>query len=99
MLVRLVRAWSGRVVCVVCLRSLSAWWVRPSFHLIPHLIKRGPAGGWVRVGVAGWNTCRCWSERPGCGRLWMIVGRLGTLLGPEETPVGVFLVPLLVVVV
>jgi len=30
----------------------------------------------------------------------MIVGRLGTLLGPEETPgVGVFLVPLLVVVV
>ena len=41
----------------------------------------------VGVGVAGWNTSAAWFRA--------YKSRLGTLLGPEETPVGVFLVPLL----
>jgi hypothetical protein len=53
--------------------------------LIPHLIKRCPVCWWGSVGVAGWNTYRCLFERlRGC-----CLGGLGTLLGPEETPVRV----------
>jgi hypothetical protein len=49
---------------------------------VPHLIKQEIAGWWSVVGVAGWNTYRCWF-----GRLrGSCLGGLGTLLGPEETP-------------
>ncbi len=34
-----------------------------------------------RVGVAGWNTYRCWFET-----FPVVAGGLGTLLGPEKTP-------------
>jgi hypothetical protein len=72
-----------------------------SFHFIPRPGQRpGPwcLPGWV-VGVAGWNAIAPirgfgFSRRP----VWW--WGLGTLLGPEGTPVGgCFLVPLLVMVV
>ena len=41
----------------------------------------------VCVGVAGWNTSAAWFEHVRS----VVAGVLGTLLGPEETPVvGVF---------
>ena len=50
--------------------------------LIPHLIKRSLHVCVVSVGVAGWNTSAAW--------FWTCSGlrgrRLGTLLGPEKTP-------------
>ena len=53
--------------------------------LIPRLIKRWLHGCVAGVGVAGWNTSAACSNRfHRCGG----VG-LGTLLGPEETPVRV----------
>jgi hypothetical protein len=52
-----------------------AWF---SFSLIPCLL--------FGVGVAGWNiTIDSWLF------LGFVLGGFGTLLGPEETPVGVFL--------
>jgi hypothetical protein len=57
--------------------------------LIPRLIKQSVAVWWRVVGVAGWNTSAAWFEHVGAlsgGRR-----RARTLLGPEETPVGVVL--------
>ena len=79
------------VGCSACEPGPLVGWVSGSglLFLFPHLIGRGPAVWWVCVGVAGWNASAAGSDRcPGWG-----VG-LGTLLGPEETPVGVFSGPL-----
>ena len=75
-LVRLVHAFR-RVVGGVGVSLLS---------LIPCLVEQSLHVCAVAVGVAGWNTSAAWFERCSglCG--W----RLGTLLGPEETPVWVF---------
>ena len=58
--------------------------------LIPRLIRRRVTVWWRVVGVAGWNTSAAWFRTcSGMRGRW-----LGTLLGPEKTPVwGVFLVP------
>ena len=55
--------------------------------------RAGSRGLRVSVGVAGWNISLLVRTVPA---VWW--GRLGTLLGPEETPVsvGVFLGPFLV---
>ena len=50
--------------------------------LIPHLIKRLLRVRVVGVGVAGWNTSAAGFEPFPV----VVVGGLGTLLGPEKTP-------------
>ena len=51
----------------------------------------------VGVGVAGWNTSAA-GPNVYVSACVLMCGKARTLLGPEETPVGVFLVPLLVLV-
>jgi predicted Na+-dependent transporter len=55
--------------------------------LIPHRIKHGSHVGVAGVGVAGWNTSAAGPNVYAS----VCVCELGTLLGPEETPVGVVL--------
>ena len=82
------------------MRSVHAlWWVTAAegcvslLSLIPHLIMQwSPVRGGA-VGVAGWNTST--AEVPGIVGCCHVCGggrrRARTLLGPEETPVGVVL--------
>jgi hypothetical protein len=69
-------------------------WGEGLLSLIPCLIKHRSAGGSVGVGVAGWNASAACPNvlvvMAGCSGCddWV---ELGTLLGPEETPVGVVL--------